>query len=70
MGDTRAPKAAPGWRPNRFIRRYGYDSAAQWYGVWIWEYSEVIYPLLEESMTGQSTGAWVEHPDYGTWTKA
>lgn len=31
-----------GWRPNRRIRAMGYDSAAQWYGVWIWEYINVI----------------------------
>lgn len=37
-----------GWRPNKHICRYGYDSAAEWYGVWIWEYVNVIRPLLRK----------------------
>ena len=35
-----------GWRPNRHIRREGYDTSAEWYGVYIWEYLNVILPLL------------------------
>lgn len=35
---------ARGWRPNKRIRRMGYDQAAEWYGVWIWEYLHVITP--------------------------
>lgn len=35
-----------GWRPNRHISREGYDSSAQWYGVYIYEYTRVIYPAL------------------------
>jgi hypothetical protein len=35
-----------GWRPNRFIRLHCYDCAAEWYGVWIWEYINVIRPRV------------------------
>ncbi len=37
-----------GWRPNRRIRSLGYYSAAEFYGVYIWEYLNVICPLLVE----------------------
>lgn len=36
-----------GWRPNRFVRRMGYDEAAEWYGVYLWEYLNVIAPRLD-----------------------
>lgn len=36
------------WRSNRWIRRQGYHAAAEWLGVWIWEYLHVIRPLFEE----------------------
>ncbi|MCQ4148697.1 hypothetical protein [Rhodococcus qingshengii] len=35
-----------GWLPNRRIAGEGYYSSAIWYGVWIWEYLNVIYPLV------------------------
>lgn len=35
-----------GWRPNRAIRHEGYDSAAQWYGVYIWEHQNLILEAL------------------------
>lgn len=35
-----------GWRPNRFVRRRGYDEAAEWYGVYLWEYLNSIRPAL------------------------
>lgn len=35
-----------GWLPNRRISGEGYYSSAIWYGVWIWEYLNVIYPLV------------------------
>lgn len=35
-----------GWLPSRRVRREGYDSSAEWYGVWIWEYLNVIAPAL------------------------
>jgi hypothetical protein len=36
-----------GWRPNRHIRRHCTDCAAEWYGVWMWEYVHRIRPALE-----------------------
>lgn len=35
-----------GWRPPRRIGREGYYNSAEWYGVYIVEYLEVIDPLL------------------------
>jgi hypothetical protein len=37
-----------GWRPNRRIRTMGYDESAEFYGVYIWEYLNVISPLIAE----------------------
>lgn len=37
-----------GWLPNRRISRYGYDSSAGWYGVYIWEYLSVLSPMIAE----------------------
>jgi hypothetical protein len=37
-----------GWRPNRRIRFMGYDSSAEFYGVYIWEYIHVLCPLFRE----------------------
>jgi hypothetical protein len=34
-----------GFRPNRRIRAFGYYEAAEWYGIYIWEYRYVISPL-------------------------
>jgi hypothetical protein len=34
------------WKPNRRIRGMGYHEAAEWFGVYIWEYLHVIRPLL------------------------
>ncbi len=36
-----------GWRPNKRIRALGYYCAAEWFGVYIWEYLNEIYPCLE-----------------------
>lgn len=35
-----------GWRPNRRIGGEGYDAAAEWYGVYIWEYLNALLPAL------------------------
>lgn len=40
-------KIASGWRPNRRISAMGYYEASEFYGVYIWEYINVIRPLLE-----------------------
>lgn len=35
-----------GWRGNKRIRIKGYYEASEYFGVYIWEYLEIIYPLL------------------------
>lgn len=37
-----------GWRPNRRIRMEGYYSSAEWYGIYIWEYLNVISPMISQ----------------------
>lgn len=37
---------ARGWRPNRFIQGHDYDSSAEWYGIYIWEYVNAVSPEL------------------------
>lgn len=44
-------KIRGGWRPNRRINAMGYHEAAEFYGVYIWEYLNVISPLLREIKT-------------------
>lgn len=36
------------WRPNRRIRSMGYHEAAEYYGVYIWEYINVISPIVNQ----------------------
>ncbi len=36
-----------GWKPNRRIGTMGYNASAEWFGVYIWEYLHVLWPLLE-----------------------
>lgn len=40
-----------GWRPNRRLQGMGYHTATDWYGVYVWEYLNVLSPAL------QATGA-------------
>jgi hypothetical protein len=35
-----------GWAPNRRIRSKDYDSSAEWYGIYIWEYWNIIHPMV------------------------
>ena len=45
-----------GWRPNRRISRMGYDEAAAFYGVYLWEYFNVLWHKLhpsEPELTGR-----------------
>lgn len=35
------------WKPNRRIRQMGYHKSAEFYGVYIWEYINVIRPMCE-----------------------
>jgi hypothetical protein len=39
-------KIQKGWRPNSRIKGLGYYSSSEFYKVYIWEYINVIYPLL------------------------
>lgn len=41
-------KIASGWRPNKRVRKMGYDNSAEFFGVYMWEYLHVISPLLYE----------------------
>ena len=38
-----------GWTGNRRTASMGYHVAAEYYGVYIWEYLNVISPLLREN---------------------
>lgn len=40
-----------GWLPNRRISCEGYHSSADWYGVYIWEYLNVLAPLITQKRT-------------------
>lgn len=40
-------RIAGGWRPNKRIRSFGYYEAAKYFGVYIWEYVHVIFPLIK-----------------------
>lgn len=40
-------RVARGWAPNRRISRMGYDTAADFLGVWIWEWLHVLRPLFD-----------------------
>lgn len=40
-----------GWLPNRRIVREGYQNGADWYGVYIWEYLNVLDPLVTQKRT-------------------
>jgi hypothetical protein len=46
---------AKGWQPNRRVRGEGYTGAADFYGVYVWEYLNVIAPL--ESQAASSGGS-------------
>jgi hypothetical protein len=37
-----------GWRPNRRIRSFGYAESAEWFGVYVWEWRNVLWPLIEK----------------------
>lgn len=37
-----------GWLPNRRIGGIGYHGAAVWFGVYLWEYLNVLAPLIGE----------------------
>lgn len=35
-----------GWRPPRRIRVECYDCSAEWYGIYIWEYLNLLAPAM------------------------
>lgn len=39
-------KIEDGWVPNARISSMGYDESAEFFGVYIWEYINVLLPLL------------------------
>lgn len=49
---------AGSWRSNRRLRMEGYHTAAEYLGVWIWEYLHMIRPLIE----AEEECPLVEHP--------
>jgi hypothetical protein len=50
-----------GWLPNRRIGSMGYDMSAQWYGCWLWEYLNVLYPLIVEKRMLKTQAAATAH---------
>lgn len=45
-----------GFNPNIRIREMSYYSAAIYYGVYIWEYIHIIYPLYPDMSLSQRKG--------------
>jgi len=45
-----------GWRGNSRIHGLGYYASAEYFGVYIWEWLNVLYPLLER-LTGDDPRA-------------
>lgn len=43
-----------GWRPPKRIRYEGYDASAQWYGIWLWEWFNIISPALNAPLPGDA----------------
>lgn len=42
-------RISAGWRPNKRVSAMGYHEAAEYFGVWIWEYVEVLSPMLQSA---------------------
>lgn len=40
-------KVNAGWKPNRRLSQMNYYTAAEYYKVYLWEYLNVLWPLLE-----------------------
>jgi hypothetical protein len=40
-----------GWLPNRRLRMECYDCSAAWFGVYLWEYLNVLVPAIAERST-------------------
>lgn len=37
-----------GWKPNKRISHMGYSEKAEFFQVYLWEYLNVLYPMLRE----------------------
>jgi len=37
-----------GWRRNRRLRGLGYHEACEYYGVYLWEYLNILSPLFDQ----------------------
>jgi hypothetical protein len=62
-------RIAGGWRPNRRIRTAGYGGATHFFGVYLWEYLQVLSPLLYEEVAARQpearaaqVAAWLRAP--------
>lgn len=44
-----------GWRPNKRVRKMGYDTSAEYFGVYIWEYINVLSPLMNAMITNDES---------------
>ena len=45
-----------GWRPNRRVGFFSYDEAADYFGVWYWEWLHVLSPAIDVAQ-GATRGA-------------
>ena len=43
-----AEQVRRGWRPNRRIQALGREDAASWYGVYLWEYIHILWPMTRK----------------------
>lgn len=44
-----------GFIPNRYVRREGYDGTCAWFGVYLWEYLNLIAPAITAAMLEHRT---------------
>lgn len=42
-----------GWRRNRRLSAMGYYTSAAYFGVYIWEWCEVLWPMLRDGTAAQ-----------------
>lgn len=53
-------RIAAGWRPNANISTLNYHDSADWYGVYIWEWLNVLLPAMEAAP--RIAGPWATTP--------
>lgn len=54
-------RAHAGWRPSQRIWAEGYHTSAEFYQVYIWEYLNVLGPLLRRACVPDSAGRDYNH---------